>query len=53
MDDKEGLAEARNEFVAKLREFALEMDDQGPFFFGEEPTLIDFVVAPWIVSSIR
>lgn len=50
MDDKDGLAEARNDLVAKFREFTLEMDDEGPFFFGKEPSLIDFVVAPWIVS---
>ena len=52
MDDKEGLAEVRKEFVDKWREFTLEMDDEGPFFFGKEPSLIDFVVAPWVVSYI-
>lgn len=50
MDDKEGLAEVRQELVGKWKEFTLEMDDEGPFFFGEEPSLIDFVVAPWVVS---
>lgn len=50
MEDKEGLKEVRNEFLGKLREFAAEMDEKGPFFLeGGEPSLIDFVVAPWIV----
>lgn len=52
MSDKEGLAEARNEFVGKWKEFTQEMDKDGPFFFGKEPSLIDFVVAPWVVSQI-
>lgn len=50
MSDKEGLAEARNDFVGKWRDFTQEMDKDGPFFFGSEPSLIDFVVAPWVVS---
>ena len=50
MDDKKGLDAARQEFLGKLKEFTQEMDKEGPFFFGEEPSLIDFVVAPWIVS---
>lgn len=52
MSDKEGLAEVRKEFVAKLKEFTKEMDSQGPFFLGSEPSLIDFVVAPWAVSEM-
>lgn len=51
MTDEEGLEEARSEFLAKLKEFAKEMDREGPFFLGEEPSLIDFVVAPWMVSQ--
>ena len=23
------------------------MEDHGPFFSGEEPTLVDFIMAPW------
>ncbi|KAK5126434.1 hypothetical protein LTR85_010670 [Meristemomyces frigidus] len=49
MDDKEGLEEARNEFLSKLKEFAKEMDVEGPFFLGKEPSLMDFVIAPWIM----
>ncbi|KAK4549040.1 hypothetical protein LTR36_007496 [Oleoguttula mirabilis] len=49
MDDKAGLEEARKEFLDKLNEFAKEMDEAGPFFLGEEPSLIDFVIAPWIM----
>ena len=47
MDDKEGLAEVRKEFLGHLKTFATEMDPEGPFFLGKEPSLIDFVVAPW------
>ena len=27
------------------------MDPEGPFFFGKQPLLVDFVVAPWVVST--
>lgn len=49
MSDKEGLDEVRREFLEKLKELAKELDPTGPFFLGEEPSLIDFVIAPWIV----
>lgn len=39
----------RGEFLGRLKEFAAEMDGEGPFFLGKEPSLIDFVVAPWVV----
>lgn len=52
MSDEEGLEEVRGEFLGKLKEFMGEMDSTGPFFFGKEPSLIDFVVAPWIVSPL-
>lgn len=44
-----GLKNVRDEFLAKLKEFAAEMHPSGPFFLGSEPSLIDFVVAPWVV----
>lgn len=50
MSDKDGLDKTRQEFLGKWKEFAAEMDAEGPFFLGKEPTLIDFVVAPWAVS---
>ena len=25
------------------------MDKEGPYFFGKEPKLVDFVMAPWAV----
>lgn len=46
--DEAGLAGVREEFLGKLKEFAAEMDEAGPFFLGAEPSLIDFVVAPWV-----
>ena len=39
----------RNEFLSKLKEFAAEMHPTGPFFLGSDPSLIDFVVAPWVM----
>jgi len=50
-NDEEGLKGVRDEFLGKLREFAAEMDEEGPFYLGKEPSLIDFVVAPWVVST--
>jgi len=47
MSDEEGLEKVRTEFLDKWKEFAKELDSEGPFFLGEEPVLIDFVVAPW------
>ena len=49
MSDKEGLAEVRREFLECWKVFVKEMDEAGPFFLGGEPSLIDFVVAPWAV----
>jgi len=49
MDDKEGLDGVRQEFLGKLKEFATEIDKTGPYFLGSEPSLVDFVVAPWVL----
>ncbi|EME40095.1 hypothetical protein DOTSEDRAFT_179032 [Dothistroma septosporum NZE10] len=49
MSDTEGLGRVREEFLGKWKELTKEMDPTGPFFFGEEPSLIDFVIAPWVV----
>ena len=32
-----------------LLEFTREMDPQGPYFLGEELSLLDIVLAPWAV----
>lgn len=45
--DKAGLQEKREELLSKIREFAAEMDPQGPWFLGPEPSFVDFVVGPW------
>lgn len=58
----EGLAVVREEFLKTLKDFAAEMlattntnkDDTsstttGPFFLGAQPSLVDFVIAPWIL----
>lgn len=41
------MEKVRSEFLDSLRQFAEAMDDEGPFFMGKEPTLVDFVMAPW------
>ena len=51
MSDKDGLAEKRKEFLGHWLTLVKEMDAEGPFFLGKEPSLIDFVVAPWAVRS--
>ena len=50
LSDKEGLEAARDDFLGTLKTLAKEMDPRGPFFSGADPTLVDFVIAPWIVS---
>jgi len=39
----------RSEFLDTLKQFADAMDEQGPFFLGTEPSLVDLVLAPWAV----
>lgn len=53
MSDEEGLERVRGEFAGKWKELTKEMDGDGPFFFGREPSLIDFVIAPWAVSLLQ
>ena len=51
MSDSKGLAATQEEFLGHLKEFSKEMDAEGPFFLGVEPSLIDFVVAPWAIRK--
>ncbi|KAF7196199.1 Glutathione S-transferase omega-1 [Pseudocercospora fuligena] len=47
---EEAIGKGREEFLGKLKELVKEGDRDGTWFWkGDEPTLIDFVVAPWIV----
>ena len=43
------IEEKRQDFLGHLKTFVNEMDEQGPYFSGKEPMLIDFVLAPWAV----
>ena len=43
------LDKVRSDFLETLRQFADAMDEDGPFFLGKEPSLADFVLAPWAV----
>ncbi|KAI9712355.1 MAG: hypothetical protein M1820_001568 [Bogoriella megaspora] len=49
MSDTEGLEKVREEFVGRVREWAGEIDEKGPYFLGEAPSLVDFVLVPWAV----
>ncbi|KAI9815774.1 MAG: hypothetical protein M1827_002170 [Pycnora praestabilis] len=48
-DPNKGIKKVREDFLDQLKEFARELDGEGPFFLGKEPTLIDFVIAPWAI----
>ena len=45
------LDEARSEYLGHLKQFANAMDDEGPFFFGKTPYLVDFALAPFSMRS--
>ena len=44
---RQGLEEVRQVLLGRFKEFAQELDEKGPYFFGAEPSLVDFVLAPW------
>ncbi|TKA80364.1 hypothetical protein B0A49_01493 [Cryomyces minteri] len=46
---KDGENVVRQEFLGKLKEFTREMDKEGPYFWGKEPKMVDFAIAPWAV----
>jgi len=39
----------RSDFLKILRQFGEAMDEDGPFFLGKKPSLVDFALAPWAV----
>ncbi|KAI9759109.1 MAG: hypothetical protein M4579_002556 [Chaenotheca gracillima] len=48
----QSIEKVQTEFLATLKQFAQEMLDSNtgePFFLGKEPSLIDFVLAPWAI----
>ncbi|KAF5386216.1 hypothetical protein D9615_002310 [Tricholomella constricta] len=47
--EKEKQDEAREELYIALRKFANEV--QGPYFLGDEFSLVDVAIAPWIVRD--
>ena len=44
---EQGLKEKQTEFLNHLKGFTREMDSTGPYFLGEEFSLIDVAIAPW------
>lgn len=45
----DGLKKSCEEFRNHTKEFTREMHQEGPYFMGSEPTMIDFIIAPWAV----
>ena len=43
------LEEARSDLLKALKEFTNAMDETGPYFFGSQPMMVDFSLAPWAV----
>ena len=44
-----GLEKVRLDFLEQIKQFTQEMDSQGPYFLGNELSLIDLIIAPWAV----
>lgn len=47
--DQGSIDAVRSDFLETLKQFADAMDQDGPFFLGKEPSLVDFTLAPWAV----
>jgi len=45
----QGLMKVRSDFLNNIKQFVQEMSKEGPYFLGQEPSLIDFVIAPWAI----
>lgn len=45
----DGIEKVRSDFIGNLKQFAQEMDEEGPYFMGPEISLIDLNIAPWAV----
>ena len=43
------IEEVRSEFVNSLKQFTEAMDNVGPFFLGNDPSLVDFAMTPFVV----
>ncbi|KAF2144447.1 uncharacterized protein K452DRAFT_306284 [Aplosporella prunicola CBS 121167] len=48
-DGLEGLKKVQQEFLGYLREWTKEMDQEGPYFLGAEPTMADLTLGPFVV----
>lgn len=46
-DAETGLKQKRDEFRGHIKEFTKEMEKQGPYFLGPDPSMVDFILAPW------
>ncbi|CAM6085034.1 unnamed protein product [Calypogeia fissa] len=48
-DKSYSIEEVRAEFLGHLRTFITEADEEGPFFLGKEFSMVDVMLAPWLV----
>lgn len=46
-DKAYSIGEARNEFLGNLKTLVKEMDSSGPWFLGQQFSLVDIMLAPW------
>jgi len=48
-DSPYSIDEARKDFLGHLKTFIKEADPEGPFFLGEQYSMIDIMLTPWLV----
>lgn len=48
-DTEEGLQRVRDDFIDNLKQFTQAMDADGPFFLGQNLSLVDVSIIPWAV----
>lgn len=46
-DKSYSIEEARNDFLANIKTLVKEMDSSGPWFLGQQFSLVDIMLAPW------
>lgn len=46
-DKAYSIEEARNDFLANIKTLVKEMDSAGPWFLGQQFSLVDIMLAPW------
>ncbi|KAF3941022.1 hypothetical protein ABW19_dt0201574 [Dactylella cylindrospora] len=47
----EDAKKGREEYLENIKKFAEQLDPEGPFWLGNEVTLPDIIIAPWVVRN--